>query len=552
MIRFYKANIAGPYHIENGIPCQDSCYIKRASNGILYATVADGLGSESHSDIGSRIASQKSCDYCMEQYKSGMSFSEVKKIMNNAFVHAYKAVIEEAHSAGNSEDEYDTTLCLVIYDDGHLYYGHSGDSGILALMEDGEYIPLTTQQRDEDGYVFPLCSGPNRWVFGEVEGSVSSVMLMTDGVWEQLCPPLLRNHDIKVNIALASKFMDRQETSLRSVKALEEAAKEFLEYYPRRLLDDDKTIVVIYDPLKPAKKLPEEYYNAPNWAVLREEANACLYSNQCSKIQDEETNEQSSEPVENTDDLTRDKDDQGNKPIATVVAQETSRMSEKGQPNQDIQYGEITSGSSAHATRAGPTSRDLKGKQHPISFGNGPSLLRNNKTRAKLFDLFSVLILVVFSIIAFALNGFVKQHAPETYFGVFIVCFIANSTVLLPAPSILIVLQYSLILNPVIVALCGALGASLGEMIGFMTGSHGRHLVKGKLIKKIEERFPQHPYLFVLVFSALPLPLFDIVGILAGAIHLAKLKFFLVCFTGKSAKMLVFVWIGHIITTLLS
>lgn len=278
MIRYYTANMAGPYHIDNGIPCQDSFYIKRDNNGVVYASAADGLGSESNSDDGSRIASQKSCDYCMEHYTSGMPFSEVKKIMNNAFVTAYKAVLEEAQAAGNSPDEYDTTLCMVIFDDGHVFYGQSGDSGIIALMESGEYVPLTTQQRDEDGYVFPLCSGPSMWVFGEVEAPVSSVMLMTDGVWEQICPPLLRNHDVKINVALASRFMDRHETSLRSVKALEEAASRYLENYPRRLLDDDKTIVVIYNPLQPAKKMPAEYYKAPDWASLQEAAKANLYA----------------------------------------------------------------------------------------------------------------------------------------------------------------------------------------------------------------------------------------------------------------------------------
>ena len=98
MIRYYTANMAGPYHLDNGIPCQDSFYIKRDNNGVVFASAADGLGSESNSDDGSRIASQKSCDYCMEHYMSGMPFSEVKKIMNNAFVNAYKAVLEEAQA----------------------------------------------------------------------------------------------------------------------------------------------------------------------------------------------------------------------------------------------------------------------------------------------------------------------------------------------------------------------------------------------------------------------------------------------------------------------
>ena len=44
MIRYYTANMAGPYHLDNGIPCQDSFYIKRDNNGVVYASAADGLG----------------------------------------------------------------------------------------------------------------------------------------------------------------------------------------------------------------------------------------------------------------------------------------------------------------------------------------------------------------------------------------------------------------------------------------------------------------------------------------------------------------------------
>lgn len=277
MIRYYSANMAGPFHLDEGIPCQDSYFVRRDKAGVVYAGVADGLGSEAHSDVGSRIAVRESILFCMDHYRREMAFSGVKRVMNNAFVGAYKAVLEEAEKAGHPANQYDTTLCLVIFDRGKLYYGQSGDSGAVALMEDGHYRALTTQQRDRDGHVFPLCSGPNKWVFGEVLEPVSSVMVMTDGVWEEINPPLLRQEEVKINVALARRFMDREEESLRSVKALEKAVRTYLENYPRRLIDDDKTIVVLFDPSRPAKRLGEDYYKGPDWASLQKAATARLY-----------------------------------------------------------------------------------------------------------------------------------------------------------------------------------------------------------------------------------------------------------------------------------
>ena len=51
----------------------------------------------------------------------------------------------------------------------------------------------------------------------------------------------------------------------------------------------------------------------------------------------------------------------------------------------------------------------------------------------------------------------------------------------------------------------------------------------------------------MLIFSALPLPLFDVVGMMAGAIRLNKFKFYLICLAGKLFKMLMFVWMGQVV-----
>lgn len=287
MICYYKVNMAGPYHIDNNIPCQDSYSIEQNGNVICVA-VADGLGSEVHSDIGSAVASETATRYCMEHYCSGMAVDKVKSIMNNAFVYAYKAVLQAASDAGDSEDEYDTTLCLVIFDDSHVYYGQSGDSGITALLQNGHYMKVTEQQRDEDGCVYPLCWGPEKWVFGEISEPVSAVMLMTDGVFEEICPPVLKDREININIPLAKKFMDHVEADEETIGLIEEAAYKYLKNYPRRLLDDDKTVVVVYNPSAPADQLEESYYAVPDWTQIYKDINDSIRNNNDEQIDEQD------------------------------------------------------------------------------------------------------------------------------------------------------------------------------------------------------------------------------------------------------------------------
>lgn len=128
-----------------------------------------------------------------------------------------------------------------------------------------------------------------------------------------------------------------------------------------------------------------------------------------------------------------------------------------------------------------------------------------------------------------------------TAFGVFVICFLANASVLLPSSSILFVVECSMLIGPLLSALCGACGAALGEMTGFYVGRYGGKAVPGKLMKWVRARMARRKYLMILLFSALPLPVFDIVGMLSGAIRVSALKFFGICFVGKLIKMLCYV-----------
>lgn len=273
MILQYKASVAGPYHIKNDIPCQDSCAVKETED-FMIGVVADGVGSQIHSDIGSSIGAKVSVEYCAEHLKKGMADDEIKKIMNNAFVYAYQAVLDEADK--QQMYAHDTTLCLGAYDGSTLYYFQAGDSGIVALLMDGSYTEVTRQQRDEEGRVFPLCFGPDYWEFGKVE-NVASVMLMTDGVLENVCHPLLKNEETKINVPLADLFMARQGTPEEDVDKLEAAAQQFLEMYPENLLDDDKTVVVIWNNVCVPAVKEESYYEAPDWVALQKKSMEGLY-----------------------------------------------------------------------------------------------------------------------------------------------------------------------------------------------------------------------------------------------------------------------------------
>ena len=152
-------------------------------------------------------------------------------------------------------------------------------------------------------------------------------------------------------------------------------------------------------------------------------------------------------------------------------------------------------------------------------------------------------IVIVIGVIvsAFLFKQQIEQCAMTGYIGVFVACFAATSTILLPAPGIFVVIQYAQFLNPLAVVLIGGLGTSLGEMIGYLLGRFGQEVIEVNRGNRILKWFNRNAYLTVFVFSLVPLPVFDVVGIAAGINKTNPLVFWLCCFAGKIIKMAIYV-----------
>lgn len=171
----------------------------------------------------------------------------------------------------------------------------------------------------------------------------------------------------------------------------------------------------------------------------------------------------------------------------------------------------------------------------------------NPKLKKALEIAFMVLVLVL-SVLIFIFRDRLEGIGKVSYLWVFLLCFISNATVLLPAPSLMIAASFALILNPIAVAVAASLGSSLGELVGYAVGTAGED-VSPKFRKLLDKTVGKirNPVLLVFILAALPLPLFDVVGLYSGGIRMNLVKFFLACFAGKMIKMLVYTHLASIL-----
>ena len=159
----------------------------------------------------------------------------------------------------------------------------------------------------------------------------------------------------------------------------------------------------------------------------------------------------------------------------------------------------------------------------------------------KFFEISFIVLVAALSVVIYLNRDRIGNVGSLGYAGLFFLCFLANSTVLLPAPSLMIAASCALIMNPWLVALFGALGSSLGEFVGYAFGSVSKDLSPGfrRLMDKLTARI-RNQAMLVFLLAVLPLPLFDVVGIYSGGSRMNLVKFSVFCFVGKFIKMLVY------------
>ena len=270
MIYAYGITLAGTYHIKNNIVCQDDHTIIKCSDDLIIAAVADGLGSAAHSDVASKIAANVSTDYCMNNITETNNYDDILEVIKTSFLNTQRAIVKEAEIQNHSIDQYDTTLSLAVLVNDTLYYGHSGDSGIVALTIGGFYEKVTEQQRDEDNRVFPLFF-EDKWIFEKFEKKVCSVFLATDGMLEILFPYLIRNENVNIHVNLARFFMDNRVLCIdkEGEIAIKDRIEDFVKNIPDEQVNDDKTVVVLINSSVESEIQPDDYYNEPDWAELK-------------------------------------------------------------------------------------------------------------------------------------------------------------------------------------------------------------------------------------------------------------------------------------------
>jgi membrane protein DedA with SNARE-associated domain len=161
---------------------------------------------------------------------------------------------------------------------------------------------------------------------------------------------------------------------------------------------------------------------------------------------------------------------------------------------------------------------------------------------ARLLALAAVISISVF---VYSIRDRVEEIAVYGYPGIFIIAFLANATVLLPAPGIAVVFAMGGVFNPIAVGLAAGAGGCLGELSGYLAGFSGQAVIeRADIYERMIQWMNRNGNLTVLFLAVLPNPFFDLTGIAAGALKMPVIRFLFWCWIGVTLKMTTFAFLG--------
>jgi len=139
----------------------------------------------------------------------------------------------------------------------------------------------------------------------------------------------------------------------------------------------------------------------------------------------------------------------------------------------------------------------------------------------------------------------IKKLESYGYLGIFIISILGSATIVIPAPTILVTFVGGGIFNPFLVGIISAVGATIGELTGYLAGYSGRAIInKEEKLVKVEGWMKKYGLWTIFVLAVIPSPLFDLAGMVSGAGKIPVWKFLTVTLLGKTIKFLVIAFIG--------
>jgi membrane protein YqaA with SNARE-associated domain len=146
------------------------------------------------------------------------------------------------------------------------------------------------------------------------------------------------------------------------------------------------------------------------------------------------------------------------------------------------------------------------------------------------------------------ISQFLQQLTQFGYFGIFLMSLIGASSIIIPIPYTIIIFLIAKQYDPILLAIAGGTGATLGEFTGYILGFYGQKILSEERKRKMEymvKLFGHYGPLAIFIFALTPLP-DDLLFIPLGILRYKPIKAFIPAILGKMVMVYLLAYFGRI------
>ncbi|QQG42154.1 MAG: VTT domain-containing protein [Candidatus Woesebacteria bacterium] len=156
-----------------------------------------------------------------------------------------------------------------------------------------------------------------------------------------------------------------------------------------------------------------------------------------------------------------------------------------------------------------------------------------------------ILIAVLISLLIFIFRDKLAGLQTYGFFGLFLLNIVGSATLFLPTPLFLSAFVAGSIYNPILVAIVASAGSAIGELTGYLAGYGAEDILEKDIkVQKIKGWMKKRGFLTLFLLAAIPNPVFDMAGFVAGATDVSVKKYLIAVWLGKLVKFSVISYAG--------
>jgi len=157
-----------------------------------------------------------------------------------------------------------------------------------------------------------------------------------------------------------------------------------------------------------------------------------------------------------------------------------------------------------------------------------------------------ILAIAIIGLVLYFSNN-IEQLKEYGYLGAFVISALSSATIFFPAPGWAVIAAMGRYMDPIPLGIVAGVGSAIGELTGYLAGEGARDILNSRFkeTKHIHALVERYGVFAIFAFAFVPNPLFDVAGLISGALRIPWWQFLIACAAGRILRYILLAMLGN-------